>query len=145
MNYYLASKLSLVVFMATSFCAILLTSYCLVFCIRRISNTRLITATRSTAPTIGISFGLIRSPSSHLGLSPKTLETLPVFVYRSLGEDKIECVICISELQDGEKGRRLPQCGHNFHADCVDVWFKSHSTCPICRSSMDSSSSELLV
>jgi hypothetical protein len=30
----------------------------------------------------------------------------------------------------------LPQCSHAFHPDCIDTWLFSHTTCPICRTSL---------
>ena len=45
----------------------------------------------------------------------------------------LECAICLSDLQDGDKARILPKCNHGFHMECIDMWFHSHSTCPICR------------
>lgn len=33
--------------------------------------------------------------------------------------------------------RILPKCRHEFHAECIDMWFSSHSTCPLCRSTID--------
>ncbi|KAF8693466.1 hypothetical protein HU200_038863 [Digitaria exilis] len=36
-------------------------------------------------------------------------------------------------LEDGEEARFLPRCGHGFHAECVDTWLSSHTTCPLCR------------
>ncbi|OEL27684.1 hypothetical protein BAE44_0011296 [Dichanthelium oligosanthes] len=76
------------------------------------------------------------------GLGKDDLLALPVYVHGSLspeegggggGEGKVECAVCISELRDGDTGRILPRCGHRFHAECVDRWFRSHVTCPLCR------------
>nr|CAB3450081.1 unnamed protein product [Digitaria exilis] len=44
-----------------------------------------------------------------------------------------ECAVCLGELEDGEEARFLPRCGHGFHAECVDTWLSSHTTCPLCR------------
>jgi hypothetical protein len=33
--------------------------------------------------------------------------------------------------------RLLPKCNHSFHINCIDMWFHSHSTCPICRSPVE--------
>nr|1IYM_A Chain A, EL5 [Oryza sativa] len=48
-------------------------------------------------------------------------------------DDGVECAVCLAELEDGEEARFLPRCGHGFHAECVDMWLGSHSTCPLCR------------
>ncbi|XP_066318673.1 E3 ubiquitin-protein ligase EL5-like [Miscanthus floridulus] len=73
------------------------------------------------------------------GVDPELLRSLPVTVYRH-GSDKgrhqqdaVECAVCLAELQDGEAARFLPRCGHGFHAECVDMWLASHTTCPLCR------------
>ncbi|KAJ7515603.1 hypothetical protein O6H91_22G019900 [Diphasiastrum complanatum] len=44
-----------------------------------------------------------------------------------------ECMICLSDFQDGEMVRFLPTCGHFFHVQCVDVWLHLHTSCPACR------------
>lgn len=44
------------------------------------------------------------------------------------------CVICLEDYVPGDVVRVLPQCGHEFHAICIDKWFKLGSTCPSCRS-----------
>ncbi|KAF0908087.1 hypothetical protein E2562_022928 [Oryza meyeriana var. granulata] len=49
------------------------------------------------------------------------------------GEEAMDCAVCITELAAGETARVLPRCGHGFHVACVDMWLKSHSTCPLCR------------
>ncbi|OWM66527.1 RING-H2 finger protein ATL3-like [Punica granatum] len=68
------------------------------------------------------------------GLDPAILRSLPAVI---CGPDEsgegLECAICLSELVEGEKARLLPKCNHGFHSDCIDMWFESHSTCPICR------------
>ncbi|KAK1281125.1 RING-H2 finger protein ATL5 [Acorus gramineus] len=81
------------------------------------------------------------------GLDPALLASLPVFVYPSKGAETglIECSVCLSEFEEGEKGRRLPACEHAFHTDCIDAWFGSHDTCPLCRSTVDAPPSEAIV
>lgn len=41
--------------------------------------------------------------------------------------------MCLSEIEDGERGRVLPNCKHAFHIECIDTWFESNSNCPLCR------------
>ncbi|CAD5189310.1 unnamed protein product [Musa acuminata subsp. malaccensis] len=45
------------------------------------------------------------------------------------------CPICLAEYESGEVLRRAPDCGHCFHAGCVDEWLRVSATCPLCRSS----------
>ncbi|OEL26323.1 hypothetical protein BAE44_0012653 [Dichanthelium oligosanthes] len=44
-----------------------------------------------------------------------------------------QCVICLGLVQVGEVVRRMPACKHLFHVECIDMWLRSHLTCPICR------------
>ncbi|KAF2289150.1 hypothetical protein P3X46_005931 [Hevea brasiliensis] len=72
------------------------------------------------------------------GLDAAVLKSLPVFVYSSKTyPDSIECAVCLSEFEENEKGRILPKCNHSFHIECIDMWFHSHSTCPLCRSPVE--------
>ncbi|KAE9601469.1 hypothetical protein Lal_00023794 [Lupinus albus] len=66
------------------------------------------------------------------GLEASVIATLPVFTF-SPNSEAVECAVCLSEFEDGESGRVLPKCKHSFHIECIDMWFESHSTCPICR------------
>ncbi|XP_027351044.1 RING-H2 finger protein ATL60-like [Abrus precatorius] len=76
------------------------------------------------------------------GLDPSLLRSLPVLVFQSQDfKDGLECAVCLSELVDGEKARLLPECNHGFHVYCIDMWFQSHSTCPLCRNAVGSDSS----
>mgnify|MGYP000943756569 CR=1 FL=1 len=76
------------------------------------------------------------SPLPQRGLPASVLQSLPVTVYGSPGgkdKDALECAVCLSEVGDGEKVRTLPKCSHGFHVECIDMWFHSHDTCPLCR------------
>ncbi|PON62008.1 43kDa postsynaptic protein [Parasponia andersonii] len=83
--------------------------------------------------------------ASTRGLDPAVLNSLPVFVYSAkthLPESDpdhpaMECAVCLSEFEENETGRRLPKCNHSFHTECIDMWFHSHSTCPLCRSPVE--------
>ncbi|XP_023521602.1 RING-H2 finger protein ATL63-like [Cucurbita pepo subsp. pepo] len=70
------------------------------------------------------------------GLDSSVISAIPLFVYES--EEKkcatvMECVICLSEFEEREIGRRLPICNHGFHLECIDMWLNSHANCPVCR------------
>ncbi|XP_065863695.1 RING-H2 finger protein ATL2 [Euphorbia lathyris] len=72
------------------------------------------------------------------GLDSTLLKSLPVFVFDSgSNPDPIECAVCLSEFEENETGRTLPKCKHSFHIECIDMWFHSHSTCPLCRSPVE--------
>ncbi|KAG6664253.1 RING-H2 finger protein ATL2 [Carya illinoinensis] len=73
------------------------------------------------------------------GLDASVLNSLPVFLYSSKThpEPTPDCPVCLSEFEENEKGRTLPKCGHTFHIECIDMWFHSHSTCPLCRSAVE--------
>ncbi|XP_057548984.1 RING-H2 finger protein ATL3-like [Amaranthus tricolor] len=73
-------------------------------------------------------------PAHQTGLDPATLDSLPVVEYNPKDfKDGLECSVCLCEISQGEKTRLLPKCNHGFHLECIDMWFQSHSTCPLCR------------
>ncbi|CAF2049201.1 unnamed protein product [Brassica napus] len=84
------------------------------------------------------SLSAARDPTQSSSLSPldpTVLEKIPIFVYsakthKSPPED---CSVCLSEFEEEDEGRVLPKCGHVFHVDCIDTWFRSRSSCPLCR------------
>nr|GMD66356.1 RING-H2 finger protein ATL2-like [Ipomoea batatas] len=72
------------------------------------------------------------------GLEAAVIGSLPVFEYSSKDRtEPVECAVCLSEFEDNEKGRLLPKCNHSFHTQCIDMWFHSHTTCPLCRSPVE--------
>nr|XP_043633633.1 putative RING-H2 finger protein ATL71 [Erigeron canadensis] len=45
------------------------------------------------------------------------------------------CTICLADYEPADVIHLLPECGHFFHAKCIDTWLKVHPTCPVCRKS----------
>ncbi|CAJ2663251.1 unnamed protein product [Trifolium pratense] len=83
--------------------------------------------------------------SHQIGLEASILKSLPVLVFKPEDfKDGLECAVCLCDIVEGEKTRLLPKCNHGFHLDCIDMWFQSHSTCPLCRNlvSVESSNGE---
>ncbi|XP_066370195.1 RING-H2 finger protein ATL66-like [Miscanthus floridulus] len=56
-----------------------------------------------------------------------------------------QCAICLGLVAVGEAVRRLPTCGHLFHAGCIDQWLRAHATCPMCRAAVGAAVPELPV
>ncbi|XP_057790411.1 RING-H2 finger protein ATL2-like [Salvia miltiorrhiza] len=73
-------------------------------------------------------------PAASRGLDPLAVSSLPTFAYKSENQESPpECAVCLSEFEEGETGRILPECNHCFHVDCIDAWLRSHIHCPLCR------------
>lgn len=83
--------------------------------------------------------GLAGLGSTFSGVDKQVIEALPVFKFSSLRGSKegLECVVCLSKFEDSETLRLLPKCKHAFHVNCIDKWLERHSSCPLCRSSVD--------
>ncbi|KAI9091078.1 hypothetical protein K1719_028348 [Acacia pycnantha] len=79
------------------------------------------------------------SSSGHQGLDPKLLDSFPILVYSAAKNLKfgksavLECAVCLSEFDHHDTVRLIPKCNHVFHTQCIDAWFASHETCPVCR------------
>lgn len=72
------------------------------------------------------------APMPGHGLAPSEIKALPELC---LHQDQAggECSICITELDAGERVRRLPGCGHTFHCSCIDLWLLRRADCPLCK------------
>ncbi|XP_057723950.1 RING-H2 finger protein ATL38-like [Arachis stenosperma] len=104
---------------------------------------------------LSATYGGGNSGGQHHGLDIAVVDSFPTFIYSNvkshkIGQGALECAVCLCEFQDEETLRLIPQCCHVFHSDCIDVWFSSHSTCPVCRANLtpkppDTSSPQSLV
>nr|ABR17075.1 unknown [Picea sitchensis] len=76
------------------------------------------------------------------GLDRAVIESFPVFSYdlvkglKAQTKETLECAVCLNEFEDDEQLRLLPKCSHAFHPECIDMWLFSHTTCPVCRTSL---------
>ncbi|PSR99849.1 RING-H2 finger protein [Actinidia chinensis var. chinensis] len=75
------------------------------------------------------------------GLDSEVIDSFPTFLYSEVkglkvGKAVLECAVCLNEFEDHETLRLLPICSHVFHPDCIDTWFSSHVTCPVCRANL---------
>ncbi|HSW87502.1 MAG TPA: RING finger domain-containing protein [Rhabdochlamydiaceae bacterium] len=58
--------------------------------------------------------------------------------FHSIGSNpSYTCCIC---LQKSEEDLQTHNDLHAMHKECIKVWAKNHSTCPVCRTDVDSSS-----
>ncbi|XP_058219617.1 RING-H2 finger protein ATL40-like [Rhododendron vialii] len=93
-------------------------------------------ARQRAAIRLGLIVSQVEPPKT--GLDPVVIASLPVFSFKRTEtgderEGEAECAVCLSMLEDDEMARLLPNCKHTFHAECIDKWLGSQSTCPICR------------
>ncbi|KAA8520406.1 hypothetical protein F0562_014662 [Nyssa sinensis] len=55
-----------------------------------------------------------------------------------------DCAVCLSKFEPHDQLRLLPLCCHAFHATCIDSWLASNQTCPLCRSTIHPTESDVL-
>ncbi|KAI9072377.1 hypothetical protein K1719_045658 [Acacia pycnantha] len=94
------------------------------------------------------------STSRHFSLeipSASIIDSLPIFEFSSItrlssASDSTggDCAVCLSKFEQRDLLRLLPLCCHSFHVECIDTWLQSNLTCPLCRSAISASDSELM-
>lgn len=76
----------------------------------------------------------VRRLDRELGFSEETIQALmPLNTNNKPPPDRDSCVIC---REDIENMWRITPCGHAYHANCVDPWFRTHETCPTCNTTI---------
>ena len=46
-----------------------------------------------------------------------------------------ECSICLFFIKN-QTNWKCYKCKHEWHANCIDLWFKKNKSCPMCRRSV---------
>ncbi|PIA54910.1 hypothetical protein AQUCO_00901072v1 [Aquilegia coerulea] len=100
---------------------------------RRERQRRRRSSSPSPTPPTSLTTSRISSGMSH-GVDPLIVKSLPLVAYEKHDKELFDCVVCLSEFEERETVKMIPHCGHVFHPECIDKWFSSHASCPICRS-----------
>jgi len=45
-----------------------------------------------------------------------------------------ECTICL--LDYNEETKKITECSHTFHTECLDRWLQNNTSCPLCRTEL---------
>ncbi|XP_057488574.1 E3 ubiquitin-protein ligase ATL4-like [Actinidia eriantha] len=87
-----------------------------------------------------------RSRYDQTSSSYALMENLPVFTFGSVTGNLVggDCAVCLSKFEPNDQLRLLPLCCHAFHTQCIDSWLLSNQTCPLCRSTVHPTETDVL-
>jgi hypothetical protein len=69
---------------------------------------------------------------SVISASQEDLQAYTTLVHEPPESENI-CSICQDSYDTQSECRILNACQHRFHRSCIDTWFQTHITCPVCR------------
>ena len=83
---------------------------------------------------LNIEIDTIRNRNSGLSINDLNTKT-SLIVYSTIDSESKEtkCHICNEDYSDTDICRKNNLCGHYLHQTCLDNWYSSHNTCPICN------------
>ncbi|TKY62369.1 RING-H2 finger protein ATL16 [Spatholobus suberectus] len=74
------------------------------------------------------------------GLDESAIREIPTLEFTNGDVEKNQsvcgCVVCLTEFQEHDMLKVLPNCKHAFHVHCIDIWLQTNANCPLCRSSI---------
>jgi hypothetical protein len=59
-----------------------------------------------------------------------------------MAAEAADCSICAEALE--VPGCSITRCGHVFHTECLETWFKQKQNCPLCKSSCKAGATRVL-
>lgn len=82
------------------------------------------------------------------GASPELVDSLPLTkvdetILEEVRKDEhpSTCNICLEDFQKDDEIRKLPNCSHTFHKQCIDRWVSQVASCPTCKKELERPSS----
>lgn len=51
---------------------------------------------------------------------------------KSTESRNVQCSVCLCDFESADLVKHL-RCDHIYHNDCISEWFKTKSTCPVCK------------
>ena len=70
-------------------------------------------------------------------------EKTEISVYKDLDTIYEKCSICREDFNELDICRKINDCGHLFHVNCIDTWLETNVKCPICRHDLRTVSTDL--
>jgi hypothetical protein len=65
----------------------------------------------------------------HAGLTQELIDLI-----KEIDADPGEvCSICLENFSEGQQAKKLPNCGHQFHKNCIALWLLRSRICPFCK------------
>lgn len=49
----------------------------------------------------------------------------------------MECSVCLEPIKGEGSAKKLEECKHTFHKECIDRWLAQSKACPICRADVE--------
>ncbi|KAK9103909.1 hypothetical protein Sjap_021163 [Stephania japonica] len=72
--------------------------------------------------------------SFEVGLKKEFKEGLPVIIFdEKISTKESQCCVCLGDFEPKEQLHQIPSCKHVFHISCIQHWFQTSFTCPLCR------------
>lgn len=75
----------------------------------------------------------VGSENQRRGATPEQIDSLPLELVVDKEEEGSTCNICLEDVQIGDEIRKLPNCSHTFHKQCIDQWLSQVASCPVCK------------
>lgn len=84
-------------------------------------------------------FGYVKrtkSPFNTSGITHSDSNHTDYISFEDIEDNFNSCSICCQNFDIGNNMVRMPDCGHIYHADCINRWLKIKVNCPYCRTNV---------